>query len=197
MWRVIAVLSGVSYPRPVKRLVPTIVMVTVGLLAAACSTNPQATVPGSSHPGGATTPPSSSRLLAFTRCMRAHGVPNFPPPGHTGFPKHTLTRISASNPRYDTATQKCAHILPGGTTSSSSKIQQIREQGLRFARCMRHHGVDLPDPASTGRIPTPTSVGLNQGSPAFEAGNQACGRWRPPYMPSNAAYNAWAKTHGS
>ena len=75
--------------------------------------------------------------------------------------------------------------------------EQLRAQGLRFAQCMRTHGVALPDPDSSGRIPEPGSVGIDQGSPQFQAANQACGTDRPPYLPSNAAYNAWAQTHGS
>jgi hypothetical protein len=54
----------------------------------------------------------------------------------------------------------------------------------------------MPDPDSSGRIPDPATVGINQGSPAFEAANRICAKWRPPYMPSNAAYNAYARTHG-
>ena len=42
----------------------------------------------------------------------------------------------------------------------------MRAQGLRFAQCMRTHGVTLPDPDSSGRIPDPATVGINQGSPS-------------------------------
>jgi hypothetical protein len=74
---------------------------------------------------------------------------------------------------------------------------QVRALSLRFSQCVRAHGVpNFPDPDSTGRIPDPASVGINQGSPKFEAANQACGKYRPPYMPSHAAYNAYARTHG-
>ena len=70
-------------------------------------------------------------------------------------------------------------------------------QALRFSRCVRSHGVpNFPDPDSTGRIPDPASLGIDQGSPKFQAANQTCRRYRPPYMPSNAAYNAYARTHG-
>ena len=55
---------------------------------------------------------------------------------------------------------------------------------------------ELPRPrAATARIPDPATVGINQGSPKFEAANQACRKYRPPYMPSNAAYNVWARAH--
>jgi hypothetical protein len=73
----------------------------------------------------------------------------------------------------------------------------MRAQGLSFSQCMHTHGVtNFPDPGSDGRIPDPASFGINQGSPQFEAANQACARYRPPYIPSNTAYNSWARTHG-
>jgi hypothetical protein len=69
-------------------------------------------------------------------------------------------------------------------------------QSLQFSRCVRSHGVpNFPDPDVTGRIPDPGSVGVDQGSPKFQAANEACGAYRPPYMPSNSAYDTWARTH--
>ena len=76
-------------------------------------------------------------------------------------------------------------------------MQQVRALALEFSQCVRSHGVpNFPDPGSDGRIPDPATVGINQGSPKFEAANQACRAYRPPYLPSNAAYNAYARTHG-
>jgi hypothetical protein len=61
---------------------------------------------------------------------------------------------------------------------------------------VRSHGVpNFPDPGSDGRIPDPATAGVDQGSPKFQAANQACGKYRPPYVPSNSAYNSWARTH--
>lgn len=130
--------------------------------------------------------------------MRSNGVANFPDPSGGTFPKATLGQLAAGNPHFHTATRACAHLLPiGDRGPSAMQLEEVRAEGIRFARCMRRHGVDLPDPASTGRIPDPSSIGIDQGSPQFEAGNQACSRYRPPYMPSNAAYNAYARTRGS
>jgi hypothetical protein len=76
-------------------------------------------------------------------------------------------------------------------------VEQVKAQALRFSECVRAHGVaGFPDPGSDGRIPDPASAGIDQGSPLFEAANQDCGRYRPPYLPSNAAYNSWARTNG-
>jgi len=145
----------------------------------------------------ASTPPSDA--LAFAQCMRANGVSKYPDPGSNGnLVKESLGQLGVSSGRFQSAQSACRHLLPnGGQPPSQTQRQQIRALSLRFAQCVRAHSVPgFPDPGSDGRIPDPASVGIDQGSPKFEAANQACGKYRPPYMPSNAAYNAWARTHG-
>jgi hypothetical protein len=131
--------------------------------------------------------------------MRSSGVPNYPDPSSGGeLVKESLQQLGVSSSRFQAAQSACAHLLPnGGSGPTAARKQQVRAQALRFAQCMRAHGVtNFPDPASDGRIPDPVTVGIDQGSPKFEAGNQACRKDRPPYMPSNAAYNEYAMTHG-
>jgi hypothetical protein len=165
-------------------------VVALGLLvsAAACG--------GSSH-GTATQ--QQSGALAFAQCMRTNGVATYPDPGSDGqLVKEPLGRLGVSSARFAAAQSACRHLLPnGGAAPTPAEVQQVRTLSLKFAECVRAHGVPgFPDPDSTGRIPDPGSVGINQGSPKFEAANNACARYRPPYMPSNAAYNAWARAHG-
>ena len=164
------------------------------LLASACGggSRPSAGSGGSSNTGGST----NSQQLAFAGCMRSNGAANFPDPNSSGqFDKTTLGQLAASNSQFQTANRDCQHLLP---TPSASQQRQIAALALEFSKCMRNHGVtNFPDPDSTGRIPDPATLGIDQGSPQFEAANQACGTDRPPYMPSNAAYNAYAQTHGS
>jgi hypothetical protein len=47
----------------------------------------------------------------------------------------------------------------------------MRDRALRMARCMRSHGVDMPDPAPDGRI----VVRITKDSPTFTAAARACG----------------------
>jgi len=134
--------------------------------------------------------------------MRSHSVPNWPDPGRGGvFDKSKLTprELGASSSTVQAAQTACQSTLPnGGRSPSAAQIADVRAQALRFSQCVRAHGVPhFPDPGSDGRIPDPAAVGVDQGGPAFEAANEACGRYRPPYMPTNAAYNAWAATHGT
>jgi hypothetical protein len=38
----------------------------------------------------------------------------------------------------------------GGATSTADRQRQAREAALRYAQCMREHGVDVPDPSFEG-----------------------------------------------
>jgi hypothetical protein len=166
------------------------------LLAAACGGSPAGDV---SQLG---TTATQSGAVAFARCMRADGVPNWPDPNTSGvFDKSKLSpqQLGASTSRVQAAQRACQHLLPngGGSTPTPAQVQRVKALGLAFSRCVRSHGLpNFPDPAGDGRIPDPASVGIDQGSPKFQAANQACRKYRPPYMPSNAAYNAYVRTHG-
>jgi len=137
--------------------------------------------------------------VAYAACVRAHGVPRFPDPTSSGQapPKKSLAQLGVSSARLQSAQSACRSLLPnGGRPPSQAEQVQVRAQALRFAQCVRSHGVPgFPDPGSDGRIPDPASVGIDQGSPKFEVANQACRADRPPYMPSNTAYNAWERSH--
>jgi hypothetical protein len=128
--------------------------------------------------------------------MRAHGVTLFPDPAADGvIPKLSLEQLGVSTRRLEVAQSSCRHLLPGGGSPTRA---QARGQALAFAQCMRAHGVaGFPDPAGDGGIPDPASHGLDQGAPRFQSANRACAANRPPYLPSNAAYDAWAAAHRS
>jgi hypothetical protein len=133
--------------------------------------------------------------------MRSHGVLNFPDPASDGIiPKESLERLGVSLARFQAAQRACQHLLPNaGSGPTPSELQQAKAQALAFSRCMRSHGVaGFPDPDSSGRIPDPASLRppINQGAPLFQAANRACGKYRPPYFPSNAAYNAYVRANG-
>jgi hypothetical protein len=147
--------------------------------------------------GVSTSSAPPSRALAFSHCMRSNGVAAFPDPAGGVIPKVELQQLGVSSARFTAAQAACRQFLPnGGRGPNASQRQHVAALGLSFARCVRSHGVPgFPDPAADGRIPDPARVGIDQGSPRFRAANTACATWRPPYIPSNAAYDAWARTH--
>jgi hypothetical protein len=127
--------------------------------------------------------------------MRANGLPNWPDPNSSGVfdkTKVTTQQLKVSSSQLQTAQTACQSLLPPATATQ----QRLNAgQALQFSQCVRNHGVpSFPDPGGDGRIPDPASVGINQGSTQFQAANVACAQYRPPYIPSNEDYLAYAAT---
>jgi hypothetical protein len=124
-----------AHPRPVAAAAAAIVA-TLGLVTTGCGGSPSSTK--------ATSP------VAFSRCVRAHGVPSFPDPDSSGaIPKETAQQLAVSDATYQAATQACQHLLPSGGNRrrTQADIQRWWRGMLSFARCMRSHSVsDWPDP---------------------------------------------------
>jgi hypothetical protein len=129
------------------------------LLAAACGGAPGSHM---AQLGSTTTKSSTSSsaagaqqngMLAFSRCMRSHGVPNFPDPNSSGaLPKRQIDQLAASSPQFPPAHRACEHLLPNGGQPTQTQVQQAWNDMRNFARCMRSHGVpNWPDPAATSQ----------------------------------------------
>ena len=123
-------------------------------------------------------------MLAFAKCMRAHGVPNFPDPRPPGQIPATRTiqparsggfTANPSSPAYRAASTDCRSLADASPVTAAAGNQVMATQ-LKFAVCMRAHGVpNFPDPTSTGEIGDNGEIaGVNQSSPAFEAAERAC-----------------------
>ena len=122
--------------------------------------------------GRSGSPTLQADTLKFSRCMRSHGVPNFPDPKNGGELSLVGTGVNRNSPAFKSASQACQSLMPGGVGPSGQKSDLSPAQGLELAKCMRAHGVpNFPDPTASGAIP-PGSVDPN--SPAVKAALQAC-----------------------
>ncbi|MET9617923.1 hypothetical protein [Kitasatospora indigofera] len=89
-------------------------------------------------------------MVKFAGCMREHGV-DMPDPNADGSMPAMAARPadaagSAEAEKMQAADEACRTWLPnGGVLSEKDKAEQ-RERALQLARCMREHGVDMPDP---------------------------------------------------
>lgn len=129
----------------------------------------------------------TERALAYTRCMRSHHVPNFPEPNSSGaFPKVTPQQLGISPTVFQAAQKHCRYLLPnGGNGLTQTQTQRILNGMLRFATCMRSHGVsNWPDPVlDAGGNPTFYLNGkVNQNAPQIKRDINSCLHW----IPSNA-----------
>ena len=123
------------------------VLVGVAVVVAGCGGDSTA---GVAAPGSA-----PDRALAFSRCMRSHGVPNFPDPTGAGtIPKLTLPQLGVGDAQFQTAQTACRSLIPNGGQPTQAALQQSWSDDRTFARCMRSHGVpSWPDPTRYSRHP--------------------------------------------
>jgi hypothetical protein len=128
-----------SLPR--RRLWFVAAIIGCALAITACGTSGSK----SSHTGSGRT-----RFLAFSECMRSHGVPNFPDPSAGGGIKIAQgSNINPFSPSFKTAQAQCQKLLPGGGPPRGVSEQQ-KQQMTRTSECMRAHGVTgFPDPTTT------------------------------------------------
>jgi hypothetical protein len=115
------------------------------------------------------------QALAFVRCMRSHGIPDFPDPGSNG--AINSSSVKESDSQLNLAQNACQHLLPpsGGGLPSPAQQQQLLSQALRYSRCMRSHGVpDFPDPAGPIGKNVLRPTGIDTVSPQYQAASNAC-----------------------
>ena len=140
------------------------VLVLVAVSLAACGGSPSNGVAGS---GSTTTTSKAARssahgstgamgLLAYSSCMRSHGVPNVPDPTtNEGVPKETAQQLGVSQSQVQAAQSDCTRLLPAQETLSGTNNQTItvaqQQYFLKVASCMRSHGVtNFPEPSFFG-----------------------------------------------
>jgi hypothetical protein len=164
------------------------VVIACGALIAAC---------GSSSKPTTNAAKGYSQALAFSKCMRAHGVSNFPDPSTSGggvqLSIGPSSGINPQAPAFQAAQQSCQHLMPNGGQPSAQASAQAKARLIRTSECMRAHGItDFPDP-QTGSPPSnragyssvmgedgaflaiPSSI--NPQSPAFKQAAAACNLW--------------------
>lgn len=112
--------------------------------------------------------------LKFARCMRENGV-DMPDPKQTANGMTLIEPPANGDPAtLQRAREACAKYLSAGLPAPSAEEKQAAgESALKFARCMREQGIDMPDPSGEGIAIGPDS-GLNPQDPAFQRAQKAC-----------------------
>lgn len=163
---------GMSCPRTALWRGPVAVAILmIAVLGAAACGN------GSSKSSASSTSATSfmRQAVKFAQCMRAHGVTNFPDPPASGgaFPINRAG-IDQNSSTYQTAAQACQRYAPAGETDPNQQAQAQTQQ-LKFARCMRKHGITNFPEGNNGRgQQSINQYGIDPNSPAFKAANKAC-----------------------
>jgi hypothetical protein len=160
-----------------------IIAAALAMLATACSGGP-GSADGSS---GAGRPTTSTAAVAYSHCIRSHGVPDYPDPASNGrVPKADPQQLGVSSSQLQAAQRDCQHLYPANGGSLGASLRQCEETGdcpqamvqqvvsaMRiFSRCMRSHGVpNWPDPTVD-----------SEGRPGFNLVPIHGTNWNSPYI---------------
>src|SRR5919108_3954615 len=119
--------------------------------------------------------------LEFAKCMRQHGV-DMPDPE---VDSKGRIRVRVGGPggkaggldpkKLNEAQQACGHLMRGGGVGPGRSDPKVQDAMLAFARCMREHGIDMPDPTGDGLVfNSRRGQGPDPSSSKFKEAEQAC-----------------------
>ncbi|MFG1862972.1 hypothetical protein [Microbispora bryophytorum] len=176
--------------RPVRALGPALgLTVGLALALAGCGAAPAddgiASAGGATSGGGATAGPSASApvdrqeaQLKFAQCMREHGV-DIPDPGPDG--RVRIIGKKGDQASMEKAMQACRHFMKDAVGDKlGGDDPQARDRMVKFAQCMREHGIDMPDPAPGQGIQVKIKRGQEK---AMEEAQKACEELAPGRKP--------------
>ena len=158
----------------------TAVVATAALLMAACGTSSST---GSTTAQLPTLQSMTTKALAYAKCMRSHGIPDFPDPTvqdnahEKGVGFSMPAGVDANSPQFKSAAKACQKQTGFGHPSPAV-IQLLMADGVKFAACMRSHGItSYPDPvqhATNIQLGPGPDSGIDTNSPQFKAAQKAC-----------------------
>ena len=164
---------------------PSVVAMLLVVGLSACGSSVSSTTASSAASGT-----QSQARLNLAKCFRSHGI-NVPDPSSGGGVAGGGGGIFRSLRNYPqaqvtAARQACSQYFAQAfprLNLSPAQQAQARQQLVKFAQCMRSHGVDVPDPSTTGggfglgR----TFRSIDRNSPAFQSATKACASLRPQF----------------
>ncbi len=143
---------------------------------------------GSSDGGGskkAASPQDKAfdRAVKFAKCMREHGI-DFPDPQKASNGLVRMggpTNLNPDDPKLKSANSACQKYLDAGTGGQApdqATLAKAQDAFVKYAACMRKHGVDMPDPKVGGGGGVTFQIGgksgVNPESPKFQQADKSC-----------------------
>jgi hypothetical protein len=153
----------------------TVVLIGAGCGSSAPSETRVANSTGTASSGANAKLTAPEKAVKFAECMRTNGVPHFPDPDTNG---NYNFGVDVSKAVFVKAVDACKALEPPGALSAKRTAKQ-QSASLRFAECVREHGVkDFPDPVNgeplidTTKIPSSNKPG---GMTILNAATHKCG----------------------
>jgi hypothetical protein len=179
-----------------RALVLGLAAVALATALAACGSSSSAST------SGATSGTQFQARLSLAKCFRAHGI-NVPDPSSGGgaaggggifrelrnYPQAQVTAARQACSQYFAKAFPQLNLTP-------AQRAQVQQQLVKFAECMRSHGVDIPDPTFNGSgagrgFGFRRAFGsVDRNSPAFQSASKACQSVRPRFGPGGGGGGA-------
>lgn len=169
----------------------------VGISACGSSSSTTSTAAAAGASGSTGSTARYEARLNLAKCFRAHGlnVPDPTAPGGTagggggGGGGGGLFRVIRSYPQaqVQSAEQACSQYMKQAfafANVSPAQQAQFRQAFVKYAECMRSHGINIPDPTTSGTGGfgfRGAFSSVDRNSPAFQSANQACASLRPHF----------------
>ncbi len=164
------------------QLISMLAALAAGLLLVACG--------GSASPSSsvASEQESETKLADFARCLREHGVEaeiGTPPGGGRALKLGGKGAPAEGKEKMQAAQAACAKYRPQPKKLNLSPQEKVQreEAVLKFAKCMREHGIEVHASATGGAIQIQIhghpGSGPNPESPAFQTAQSKCQGYLP------------------
>ncbi|MBE3012705.1 hypothetical protein IL992_26450 [Microbispora sp. NEAU-D428] len=130
------------------------------------------------RPSATSTVDRQEAQLKFAQCMREHGV-DMPDPDPDG--RVRIMSKKGDEASMQKAMQACQHFMKDAVGDKlGGDDPQARDRMLKFAQCMREHGVDMPDPEPGKGLQVKIKPGQEK---AMEEAQKACEEFAPGRKP--------------
>lgn len=141
--------------------------------------------PSAPSSSGTAAGPPIQRLVAYSTCMRRHGISTFPDPdSHGNLVVTPAEHIDPASPQYERAEQACRRYGPGGASAAGmtpSQHAHALAAMTRYVKCMRKHGIPIADPFSgaNGGVGIRLPPSVDPSSASYRDADAACRRLLP------------------
>ncbi|TMR07667.1 hypothetical protein ETD86_51060 [Nonomuraea turkmeniaca] len=122
-----------------------------------------------------TTMDRAAAALKFAKCMREHGI-DMPDPKMDGDGMQITLPKGVTPEKAEKAHKACEHLMESAVQEGEKPSAEDYDQMVKFARCMREQGIDMPDP----KPGEPMRMRMRGGSKEkMDAAHQACEQHAP------------------
>jgi hypothetical protein len=160
-----------------------VLLMSIALVAGACASGGKSSKTvarvGPATGSAAAKATASADPLAFAKCMRENGEPDFKDP-QRGRPMGD--GLDTNSAAFKKAMDACKALMPTGTVRGAGDPNQgwSTSDKLKYAQCMRDNGVpNFPDPDANGGFALVQGNGIDPNAPQFKKAEDACKKYQP------------------